>query len=77
MLEEALAYVDKAIASSEDLTRDVVDVVFQNKIEILLALERDQEAYGLCYQVRRSYEGLEFFNKIAATEAYKKWDREN
>jgi predicted DNA-binding WGR domain protein len=77
-LNKALEHVNTAIEeldySSEDETHAVV---LENKVKILLALERSDDAYAVVYQMHRGFPELPFFKQLTQTLEYQQWDAEN
>jgi tetratricopeptide (TPR) repeat protein len=77
-LNEAFEHVNSAIEkidySSEEAT---FAVVLENKVKILLALKRNDEAYGVVYQMHRQFPALPFFKQLSQTSEYQQWDAEN
>jgi hypothetical protein len=77
-LSEALEHINAAIEdldySSEDGTHAVV---LENKVKILLTLERNDDAYAVVYQMHRGFPELPFFKQLTQTLEYQKWDAEN
>jgi predicted DNA-binding WGR domain protein/Leucine-rich repeat (LRR) protein len=77
-LNQALEHVNAAIEeidySSEEGT---FAVVLENKVKILLALERSDEAYTVVYQMYRKFPTLAYFKQLTQTTEYQRWDAEN
>ena len=77
-LEKALEHIDAASDGLDYISQsDAFATVYENKVKILLALGRDDDAHGIVYQMRREYPDLEVFQTLAQTTAFERWDAEN
>jgi predicted DNA-binding WGR domain protein len=77
-LDAALEHIN---AAAEDLGYSSEEgsfaVVYENKVKILQALGRDDDAHAIVYRMRREYPDLEPFARSADTDAYRAWDEAN
>ena len=77
-MEQALAHADAAIAEIDyDSPVETYSAVLQNKLELLLKLDRSDEAYAVVCQMNRKHPGVDFFESLAKTPGYEKWDAQN
>ena len=78
LLELALNHSNTA---SEDFDYhaepETIGTVLANRVDILLALERNDAAYALVYQVLQQHPSLSFFTQLAQTAEYRQWDASN
>jgi Leucine-rich repeat (LRR) protein len=77
-LSQALEHVNAAIEDLDYSSQDGTHaIVLENKVKILLALERNDDAYAVVYQVQRGFPELPFFKQLTQTLEYQQWDAEN
>jgi len=74
-LEEALEYIDEALPDAVNTGHETVAAVLENKVLILLALDRLDEAHLAVYHALNHLStGKDYFLTIAQTKAYQAWD---
>lgn len=77
-LPEALEHINAATESLDYASQpEVFATVFENKVKILFASGRDDDAHGITYQVHRAFPELEVFQRLVQTQAFQRWDSEH
>jgi len=74
-LERALEHIDVALPDSIDQGDGALAAVLENKALILFELDRSDEAHLVAYQaLKHLSEHKDYFDGIAETEVFKRWD---
>jgi hypothetical protein len=77
-LAQALEHANAAISDTDyESPAEAFSTILQNKVEILLRLNRRDDAYALVYQMNRQHPGFAYFEDLAKTADYARWDAEN